>query len=88
MRPVEPHHSDDSKPSVGAAVRLTEREAEIARRLAHGRTNKQIAAELGISPHTVRDHVSMLLMKTGTPSRVRLAAVLARAFLFGLDLLI
>jgi DNA-binding NarL/FixJ family response regulator len=88
LRPVEPHHSHDSKPSLGAAVRLTEREVEVARQLAHGRTNKQIAADLRINPHTVRDHVSTLLLKTGTPSRLRLAAVLAGAFLFGLDLLI
>lgn len=86
---AEPGRSRDAKPAaVAGAVRLTDREAEVARRLVHGKTNKQIAVELGLSPHTVRDHVSVLLLKTGTSSRVRLAAVLAGAFLFGLDLLL
>jgi len=86
---AEPGRSRDAKPAaVAGAVRLTDREAEVARRLVHGKTNKQIAVELGLSPHTVRDHVSVLLLKTGTSSRVRLAAVLAGAFLFGRDLLL
>jgi DNA-binding NarL/FixJ family response regulator len=69
-------------------IRLTEREVDVARRLVLGQSNKEIAADLGISPHTVRDHVSVLLQKADVPSRARLAAIVASAFLFGLDLLL
>lgn len=58
-------------------VCLTEREMAIARGVMRGASNKEIAAELGISPHTVRDHVSRLLAKFDVPSRTRLAVVLS-----------
>jgi DNA-binding NarL/FixJ family response regulator len=67
---------------------LTEREVDVARHLAQGKSNKIIARELGISPHTVRDHVSVLLRKSGVDRRTRLLAVLQAGFLFGLDLLL
>ena len=35
---------------------LTPREAEIAEQLLHGKTNKEIAAVLGIDPRTVKSH--------------------------------
>lgn len=69
-------------------VRLTQREVDVARHLARGKSNKIIARELGISPHTVRDHVSELLHKSGAGRRTRLLAVLQAGFLFGLDLLL
>ncbi|MFN9031971.1 MAG: response regulator transcription factor [Betaproteobacteria bacterium] len=67
---------------------MTVREVDVARRLAQGKSNKTIARELGISPHTVRDHVSELLHKSGVDRRTRLLAVLRAGFLFGLDLLL
>jgi DNA-binding NarL/FixJ family response regulator len=70
------------------SLRLTEREVDVARHLAQGKSNKIIARELGISPHTVRDHVSVLLRKSGVDRRTRLLAVLQAGFLFGLDLLL
>ncbi len=49
---------------------LTEREIEILQQLAYGLTNKQIAARLKISAHTVKFHVSMIYNKMGTSNRV------------------
>ena len=49
---------------------LTEREVEILQQLAYGLTNKQIAARLKISAHTVKFHVSMIYNKMGTTNRV------------------
>ncbi len=43
--------------------RLTPREREICRILAHGRSNEQIAAELGISVSTVQNHLHAILRK-------------------------
>lgn len=51
----------------------TARQTEILTLLAQGRTNKQIAAELGISNFTVRDHVSSLLRLCGATNRTELA---------------
>lgn len=49
---------------------LTVREVEILQLLAYGLTNKQIAAKLMISAHTVKFHVSMIYNKLGTSNRV------------------
>jgi NarL family two-component system response regulator YdfI len=49
---------------------LTGREVEILQLLAYGLTNKQIAAKLVISAHTVKFHISMIYNKMGTSNRV------------------
>jgi DNA-binding NarL/FixJ family response regulator len=48
---------------------LTDREAEVLQLLAQGLANKQIAAALGISEHTVKFHVSAIYGKLGAASR-------------------
>ncbi|MEV6864844.1 response regulator transcription factor [Streptosporangium subroseum] len=53
---------------------LTERELEIARLVAHGRTNAEIAAELFIGPGTVKTHVANVQRKLGAANRVGIAA--------------
>lgn len=52
---------------------LTRREKEVLRLLARGQTNRQIAAELFLSPRTVDMHVRNLLGKLGCASRVAAA---------------
>jgi two-component system, NarL family, nitrate/nitrite response regulator NarL len=49
--------------------RLTGREDEIARMVATGLSNKQIARELSISPATVKNHVHAILGKFDLPRR-------------------
>lgn len=49
--------------------RLTTREDEIARMVASGLSNKQIARELSISPATVKNHVHAILGKFDLPRR-------------------
>ncbi len=48
---------------------LTRREAQIARLLARRATNREIAVELDVSPHTVRHHVENIFTKLGIHSR-------------------
>jgi DNA-binding NarL/FixJ family response regulator len=48
---------------------LTERELQVLALLAQGLANKQIAAGLGISEHTVKFHVSAIYTKLGASSR-------------------
>jgi DNA-binding NarL/FixJ family response regulator len=48
---------------------LTGRETEVLQLLAQGLANKQIAAALGISEHTVKFHVSAIYTKLGAASR-------------------
>ncbi len=53
--------------------RLTERELSIARLVAEGCTNRQIAGRLFLSEGTVRNHVSSILQKTCAGNRTQLA---------------
>jgi DNA-binding NarL/FixJ family response regulator len=53
---------------------LSDRELQIARSIAHGRTNAEIAAELFISVSTVKTHISRSQEKLGVRNRVEIAA--------------
>jgi len=52
---------------------LTLREAQVARLLAIGRSDREIAAELNLSHHTVRHHAEAVFLKAGVTSRKALA---------------
>lgn len=56
--------------------RLTAREVDVAHQLAARRTNKEIAAVLGLSLHTVRHHVESVMRKLGVASRLAVATLL------------
>jgi DNA-binding CsgD family transcriptional regulator len=55
---------------------LTPRESGIARLIAAGLSTKEIAARLGISPHTVRHHTERVFEKLGVRNRASLTAVI------------
>jgi DNA-binding NarL/FixJ family response regulator len=61
---------------------LTERELEILRRLIAGRTKREIATELVISPSTVHTHTVHIYAKCGVSTRAALAMF---AMQFGLE---
>lgn len=61
---------------------LTDRRLDVARLLARGLSNSEIAAHLVISPKTADHHVSAVLAKLGVANR---RAVMIRAADLGLD---
>ncbi|MFG1860193.1 response regulator [Microbispora bryophytorum] len=58
----------------GADHPLSNREVEVVRAVARGRTNQEIAAELFISLSTVKSHVAGIQAKLGLRNRVEIAA--------------
>lgn len=53
---------------------LTERELEVVRRVAVGRTNAEVAADLHVSLSTVKTHLASVQSKLGARNRVEIAA--------------
>jgi len=60
-----------------SSLGITEREREVLQLLADGRSNKEIAARLGLSPNTVKTHVARLFEKLRVARRTE-AILLAR----------
>jgi DNA-binding NarL/FixJ family response regulator len=57
---------------------LSSRELDVLRLIARGMENAEIAAELGISPRTAKNHVSNILAKLGLQGRVQAAIYAVR----------
>jgi ATP/maltotriose-dependent transcriptional regulator MalT len=66
----------DTDETTAGTKRLTRREMEILRLVAQGQSDKEMAASLGLSEHTVHRHIANVLNKLDVPSR---AAAVARA---------
>ena len=58
--------------------RVTTRERQVAALLAMGLTNQEIAARLGRSMHTVKRHVSSLMLKLNVSRRSQIAVIASR----------
>jgi DNA-binding NarL/FixJ family response regulator len=68
LPPPPGHHAGD----------LTQRELEVLRLVAAGHTNREIAAELHLSPRTVHNHLAHILTKTKTANRTAASAFALR----------
>lgn len=55
---------------------LTGRQVEVARLLAQGLSNAEIAETLGLSTYTARNHTEAVLLKLGASTRSRVGAIL------------
>jgi DNA-binding CsgD family transcriptional regulator len=77
---VEPAPPAAVAPLVVEAYDLTAREQEIVHLLARGAGTAEIADELFLSKHTVRDHVKAIFAKAGVTSRGELVAKLFAEF--------
>ena len=58
---------------------LTEREREVLSLMTEGLNNTQIAGRLGVSPSTIKSHVSNILSKLGVASRTEAVALALRS---------
>ena len=73
--PPEPPSTEEIRLCLG----LTRKEAAVARLLAEGRTNTEIARRLYISQHTARHHTENLMAKLGFRSRTEVAEAVLTA---------
>jgi DNA-binding CsgD family transcriptional regulator len=77
---IEPATAAEVAPIIVQAYDLTEREQQITRLIARGAGTAEIADELFLSTHTVRDHVKAIFAKVGVSSRGELVAKLFAEF--------
>ena len=70
LRAAEPARAA-AEAGADGAVELSEREHEVLRLIVEGRDNAAIAAELFISPNTVKSHVASIFGKLGVESRLQ-----------------
>lgn len=59
----------DGNPKARDTLRISERELTVLHELAAGRSNKEIAAKLNVSPNTIKTHVTRLFEKLGAKRR-------------------
>ena len=74
QQPPDKRPDKPSAPAVSEAPPLTARERQVARLIAGGRSNKDIATELLISQRTAENYVAHILTKLGFTSRAQVAA--------------
>jgi len=55
--------------SAGQSVRLTERQSDVLARIATGKSNKEIARDLDLSPATVKAHIAAIILALGATNR-------------------
>ena len=67
-RPVAPA-SFDGNPKAQSTLGISPSELKVLQQIAAGRSNKEIAAQLEISPNTVKTHVARLFEKLGARRR-------------------
>ena len=77
QQPTKKPPKKPPEPAASDAAPLTPRELQVARLIAAGRSNKDIAAKLVISQRTAENHVAHILIKLGFTSRAQVAAWVA-----------
>ena len=73
--------ASSSQPEIETTIRseLSDREIEVLKLIANGKDNAMIAAELHISPKTVKNHISNILMKLQIENRIQAAVYAVRS---------
>jgi len=71
---IEPAHPDRIAPLLMSIYGLTMREQELTRLMLRGGSTTELAKQLGVSPHTVQQHLKSIFDKTQVNSRAELIA--------------
>jgi DNA-binding NarL/FixJ family response regulator len=71
--------SPDSEAAQTVRTELSDRELEVLRLIAIGKDNAEIAQDLFISPKTVKNHISNILMKLQIENRIQAAVYAVRS---------
>jgi DNA-binding NarL/FixJ family response regulator len=73
--------ASSTQPEIENTIRaeLSEREIEVLKLIANGKDNAMIAGELHISPKTVKNHISNILMKLQIENRIQAAVYAVRS---------
>ena len=71
--------TEDAEMAETIRTELSDRELEVLKLIANGKDNAQIAAELVISPKTVKNHISNILMKLQIQNRIQAAVYAVRS---------
>jgi DNA-binding NarL/FixJ family response regulator len=73
--------ASSTSPEIAEAIRaeLSDREIEVLKLIANGKDNAMIAGELHISPKTVKNHISNILMKLQIDNRIQAAVYAVRS---------
>ena len=73
--------ASSTRPEIENTIRaeLSDREIEVLKLIANGKDNAMIAAELHISPKTVKNHISNILMKLQIDNRIQAAVYAVRS---------
>lgn len=66
---IQPATPNEVAPLVALAYGLTHRESQVTRLCMQGRSTKEMAATLSVSPYTVQDHLKSIFDKTSVRSR-------------------
>ena len=69
----------DTRRALRIRAALSQRELQVLRLIANGKDNAEIAAELVISPKTVKNHISSILAKLQIENRIQAAVYAVRA---------
>ena len=77
-RLLEEFARQSSKPALSPSAALTQRERGVLDQVAMGRSNKEIAATLGIAENTVKNHLKGILEKLHVENRVQAATFALR----------
>jgi len=75
---IEEVRLGEGRGAPSSATPLSKREREILQKVADGNTTKQVASELGISPHTVKTHLERIFEKLGANDRAQAVAIAIR----------
>jgi DNA-binding NarL/FixJ family response regulator len=73
--------ASSTRPEIERTIRaeLSDREIEVLKLIANGKDNAMIAGELHISPKTVKNHISNILMKLQIDNRIQAAVYAVRS---------